>query len=1022
MPRGRTGDLFIQVSGNIDPLKASMKAGKSVLAEFGTAAVDLQAEVEKAFANLAAGAPAQAKAMEQSFNRTFAAIRANAEQVAKAPSGQAAVELLNAAGARQAAEAAESKAKALRIVADAAARSSAETEQDAAATRVFAVAAEAAARGANEEAAALRAQANVLSGVEARIEGVGAAQQRGRIVSGQMRSAYQQLSFQMGDVATQFAAGTPPMVIFAQQSGQVVQALSLMTTETKGFLGSLGGPWGVALSSALVLLTPFVGKLFEEGDAAKKAAKELEENREKTETMKEAKEAFRRTAPGVIDAISAETDELEKQNRSLKENIQLTQDKLRNDLNTARTNLRDTRDQLAAALKELGVREESLERAKSPTAQAAAGEAAGLAIAQAQAEVDAQKAEVARLTRQTNDLVTSINEAKRGIRIAGFPLAEQQAREAVDPIAAIEGKYDRMAQAAEKAAAGNDRLAASLDNTLEAIERQRKADLDTEHARQRQAKDAARGRLTPGEVGSLLTDAFGGVVTSTTGGKHVPNSFHYRGQAVDFVPAGGMSAISKADIRALLERQGVVIKELFGPGDKGHSDHFHVAFGKTPRSAEQIESRQAAARQRELAEDISFADEQRQLRHKLLDLQGRGATNEEERNRLAEADIAADADAYAIKIGLVEKAGKLDHDEAQRLLGLNEEIRQQRLRNLKIEAAGRTLDRQFEAQSRSLDYDIQLLRLQLDLATTTAERKRIAAELLAAEQKQRRARIEHVRDDPRSSADEVQQAKDELARLPDIESAERRQDAERYKSPLEDYRDRLLGAVGDMDEALERVKAHGLETLEDGLLGIINGTESVASAFRHMAASIIADLARIAVEKAIISFIPGLATGGRIEGYAAGGLPGFAGGASPYGLIRGPGTGTSDSILAIVDGRRPIAVSNGESIVNAAATRRYWPLIKAMNDGTLPGFAEGGLIDASAIYLRALPRPDRIAPRGRVGSPVVVNVDARGATNPAEVEAAAQRAVLTAAPAIIEAAKGRTISYLNREPLPGSAG
>jgi tape measure domain-containing protein len=80
-------------------------------------------------------------------------------------------------------------------------------------------------------------------------------------------------------------------------------------------------------------------------------------------------------------------------------------------------------------------------------------------------------------------------------------------------------------------------------------------------------------------VSALLRGAFGGTITSTTGGKHVPNSYHYKGQAVDFVPRGGMRGTSKAQIRATLEAAGINILELLGPGDKDHADHFHVAFG-----------------------------------------------------------------------------------------------------------------------------------------------------------------------------------------------------------------------------------------------------------------------------------------------------------------------------------------------------------------------------------------------------------------------------------------------------------
>lgn len=61
------------------------------------------------------------------------------------------------------------------------------------------------------------------------------------------------------------------------------------------------------------------------------------------------------------------------------------------------------------------------------------------------------------------------------------------------------------------------------------------------------------------------------------------------------------------------------------------------------------------------------------------------------------------------------------------------------------------------------------------------------------------------------------------------------------------------------------------------------------------------------------------------------GLDGNAAG----GQIVGPGTGTSDSILA--------RVSNGEYIINAASTSRYLPLIEAINSNAMPAFSDGGL-------------------------------------------------------------------------------
>jgi hypothetical protein len=56
------------------------------------------------------------------------------------------------------------------------------------------------------------------------------------------------------------------------------------------------------------------------------------------------------------------------------------------------------------------------------------------------------------------------------------------------------------------------------------------------------------------------------------------------------------------------------------------------------------------------------------------------------------------------------------------------------------------------------------------------------------------------------------------------------------------------------------------------------------------------------------------------------------------GLIRGPGTETSDSI--------PAMLSDGEFVVNARSTRLFQPILSAINaSADLPGFAMGGLVD-----------------------------------------------------------------------------
>jgi len=57
---------------------------------------------------------------------------------------------------------------------------------------------------------------------------------------------------------------------------------------------------------------------------------------------------------------------------------------------------------------------------------------------------------------------------------------------------------------------------------------------------------------------------------------------------------------------------------------------------------------------------------------------------------------------------------------------------------------------------------------------------------------------------------------------------------------------------------------------------------------------------------------------------------------------------------------------------------------------------------------------------GGGGSPISINVDARGSSDPAAVRAQVQQGILEAAPAIIAAAESRTIAGLRRPRLGGA--
>jgi hypothetical protein len=126
-------------------------------------------------------------------------------------------------------------------------------------------------------------------------------------------------------------------------------------------------------------------------------------------------------------------------------------------------------------------------------------------------------------------------------------------------------------------------------------------------------------------------------------------------------------------------------------------------------------------------------------------------------------------------------------------------------------------------------------------------------------------------------------------------------------------------------------QAHNVAVLAAAIAGLHDKSVSVTTTFyTHGTKSAVAPAHRDYGAQA---------HGGRVRGYASGGGVQF----HPEGLLSGPGTGMSDDILAVLASGAVAHVSNTEFVVNAASTKRYLPLLTAINQNRIPGFAAGGL-------------------------------------------------------------------------------
>lgn len=120
----------------------------------------------------------------------------------------------------------------------------------------------------------------------------------------------------------------------------------------------------------------------------------------------------------------------------------------------------------------------------------------------------------------------------------------------------------------------------------------------------------------------------------------------------------------------------------------------------------------------------------------------------------------------------------------------------------------------------------------------------------------------------------------------------------------------------------------------------ITGAQSFGDAMKNILQQLIAQL----IQAALYATIVAACTGGG-GGFAARWKGAFGNAFASGGSVAGPGTGTSDSV--------PAMLSNGEYVLNAQAVDRLGvPFLNGLNTGRLRGFASGGLVGSGGAYNR----------------------------------------------------------------------
>lgn len=404
---------------------------------------------------------------------------------------------------------------------------------------------------------------------KAALDSVVVAHGRGTASTGSMRQALAGASYQVQDLATQISMGANPINAFVVQGGQLAGQFQSVEGRAGAVARFLMGPWGLALQVGLMAAAPLVAKLWEASKAADEAKKAADEHRK-----------------AVLDLADAQTKAI------------LTAER-KQALDVAQINL-DLKAALAARQRvqsELALAQALAEQARPQNIFAGGPGGAQSLVAQQYAQ------RVGELEQQIKANDAEIARLQGGVNAGVARLVGMAADNAATPEGRIRAQYERERSALMRdpeLQANPARLRSKVDELIRERDRELKAIQQSTQARKQDSET-----VTASAVAKMLREAIPGVqVTSTTGGKHVANSYHYRpgGQAIDFVPAGGMGSMTKDDVRRIFESRGIDVVELLGPGDKGHSDHFHVAWTKGKLSLDEFNdaAKRATERQRDL--------------------------------------------------------------------------------------------------------------------------------------------------------------------------------------------------------------------------------------------------------------------------------------------------------------------------------------------------------------------------------------------------------------------------------------
>jgi len=337
--------------------------------------------------------------------------------------------------------------------------------------------------------------------------------------------------------------------------------------------------------------------------------------------------------------------------------------------------------------------------------------------------------------------------------------------------------------------------------------------------------------------------------------------------------ADNPQAIAAEKARLLAFRMQIVAREKLGNrpandnpgGGRGYTDPgaASAAAAKAAAAARAAE----AARQKALRLEEGSRQALQQAADETLNLRQQLTSDVREQAQYQHEQTDLEGKAALRKIDLDVAEGQITAaagEELKRRTTLNTELQHSVINR---ELDGRLDQADLEARTAAIGDQRDLLSAQAALANTAGERRDLELRLLDLQYDEERVRLAAVLASRTSTDAEKKVAQARMDLLPQLQGLAAEGVRQRNAGPLEQYRQQIKASVGDLNTSLETVEANGLRGLEDGLLGIVTRTESVSDAFGRMAESILADLARIVIQRAVLGpLVDSLFGGGAIAG------------------------------------------------------------------------------------------------------------------------------------------------------------